>query len=66
MQARLVSRRLDPERHLHRAACPSARVCGGRRNCRGRVAAALMVVRTTSGGLINSERRKHRTIVRAG
>ena len=50
---------IGPERHLHRAACPSARVCGGRRNCRGRVAAALMVVRTASGGLINSERRKH-------
>ena len=60
MQARLVSKQaIGPERHFHRAACHSARVCGGRRNCRGRVADALMVVRTTSGGLINSERRKH-------
>ena len=50
---------IGPERHLHRAACHSARVCGDRRHCRGRVAAALMLVRTTSGGLINSERRKH-------
>ena len=31
---------IGPERHLHRAACHSARVCGDRRHCRGRVAAA--------------------------
>ena len=63
MQARLVSRRLALSDiftgRLRDRACHSARVCGGRRNCRGRVADALMVVRTTSGGLINSERRKH-------
>ena len=41
---------IGPERHLHRAACHSARVCGGRRNCRGRVVAALMLV-------TNNERR---------
>ena len=60
MQARLVSRRLALSDIFTGRLVTSARVCGGRRNCRGRVAAALMVVRTASGGLINSERRKHR------
>ena len=32
MQARFRGQAIGPERHLHRAACPSARVCGGSRN----------------------------------
>ena len=47
------------ERHLHSALCHFACVCGGRRNWRGRVADALVAVRTTNGSLINSQRRKH-------
>ena len=51
---------IGPERHLHSAPCHSARVGGGRRHWRGRVADALVAARTTNGCLINSERRKHR------
>ena len=51
---------IGPERHLHSAPCHSAGSCGARRNRRRRVFDALVAERTTNGGLINSERRKHR------
>ena len=53
-----------PEPHLHDGPRHAADVCGGRCNWHSRVTKAHVAARPTNGGLINSERRKHRRALR--